>query len=173
MDYKIVIGRTAREVAIEPSETSDTEEYQVMIKGSNRGKLHIVVLRRENERIILSIDGKTYSILRVERTISGVSFLANGRRIFASIDGKEKNRNGPSLLATANELITSNFPAKIVKLVAKKGDIVREGETLVVLEAMKMEAQIKAPHDCLVEEVFVKEGDMVERGKPLVKLSFR
>ena len=45
-------------------------------------------------------------------------------------------------------------------------------DTIIVLEAMKMESQIKTPGDCTVSDVFVKEGTLVERGKVLAKLVF-
>jgi len=41
-----------------------------------------------------------------------------------------------------------------------------------ILEAMKMEAQIKVPNDCVVKEILVKEGQMVEKGKILARLGF-
>ena len=46
------------------------------------------------------------------------------------------------------------------------------GETLLVLEAMKMETNLEAPSDCTVREVFVKEGEMVARGSKLARLDF-
>ncbi len=67
----------------------------------------------------------------------------------------------------------SNFPAKIVKIMAAKGDRLNQGDTIMVVEAMKMEAQIKVPSMCVVAEIFVREGEMVERGKTLARLGPR
>jgi 3-methylcrotonyl-CoA carboxylase alpha subunit len=48
------------------------------------------------------------------------------------------------------------------------GDVVAQGDVLVVLEAMKMEHSIRAPRDGTVESVLVKDGEQVERGAVLV-----
>jgi len=172
MDYKISIGKQLKEVDIDSSSNPDSEDYVVAFTNSDRPNKRVVVLKREIDRIILSIDGKVYSIFHVEKSPSTVSFVANGKSILSKIGIPSENVPTSSLVATTNELVASNFPAKVVKLVIKKGDSLKEGETLVILEAMKMEAQIKAPRDCAVEEVYVKEGDMVERGKTMIKLKF-
>jgi biotin carboxyl carrier protein len=99
--------------------------------------------------------------------------VANGKSIEARRESDRAVIEEASRLASNKELIVSNFPARIVKLSIKPGADLRSGETLIVLEAMKMEAQIKAPRDCTVEEVYVKEGEMVERGKPMIRLKFR
>jgi biotin carboxyl carrier protein len=170
MEFKITIGEETREVELD---VGGSEEISTVLKSSDPKKHRVTILKREKNLIILSIENKVYSVVQNERTNYTVSFIANGHTIRSRIAGSEK-RGGQtsSLVATANELIASNFPAKIVKLLAKKGDALKEGDTLVVLEAMKMEAQIKAPHDCTVEEVFVKEGEMVERGKKMIRLKF-
>ena len=80
-------------------------------------------------------------------------------RVRESVESAYKD--APTFLGTIKNLIVSNFPAKVVKLEVKPGDFLRQGETLIVLEAMKMEAQIKAPKDCTVDSVFVKEGEMI------------
>lgn len=172
MDYKITISQHTKEVEIGSSGRSDSDEYLVLFKDSNR-KLTLLVLRGQDNTLIVSIDKKVYSIIQAERTASSVNFLANGRRITSTIGSFSKNQSTSSLIARASELVASNFPATVVKLLAKKGDALKEGDTLIVLEAMKMEAQIKAPKDCTVEEVLVKEGDMVGKGKTMIKLKFR
>ncbi len=173
MDYKIAIGQEVRDVEIDSSDNADVEEYVALVKGGKRGKAKITILRRDKDRVILSVEGKVYSIIQLERTQTAVSFIANGRRVTSRTGSLETEHHTSSLIATANELVASNFPAKIVKLPVKEGDTLKEGDALIVLEAMKMEAQIKAPRDCVVEEIFVKEGDMVGRGKALIRLKFR
>jgi biotin carboxyl carrier protein len=174
MDYKINIGNETKEVEIvEISASSETEEFKVSIKGPETKPSRIRILKRQTDRFIISIDERVYSIVQQDRSQSAVTFLVNGNDVRARIMTGEKERSpGSSLMATANELVVSNFPAKIVKLLVKKGDSLKEGDTLVILEAMKMEAQIKAPRDCAIEEVFVKEGEMVERGKGMIRLKF-
>ncbi len=68
------------------------------------------------------------------------------------------------------ELISSPMPGTIVSVNVKPGQSVKKSDVLVVLEAMKMENEIMAPHDAVVAAVHVNKGDSVESGTPLVSL---
>jgi acetyl/propionyl-CoA carboxylase alpha subunit len=60
------------------------------------------------------------------------------------------------------------MPGKVVKLAVAEGEQVSEGQTLVVMEAMKMEHTLRAPHGGIVGAVRVREGEQVEAGQTLV-----
>jgi biotin carboxyl carrier protein len=64
--------------------------------------------------------------------------------------------------AEGKQTVTSAMPGKVVKVLVKAGDLVREGQGLVVVEAMKMENEMKSPKDGKVVEVLVREGQAVE-----------
>jgi biotin carboxyl carrier protein len=66
------------------------------------------------------------------------------------------------------QLITAPMPGKVVKLLAKVGDEVQAGQGLVVVEAMKMENELKAPRAGKVTEIHVQEGQAVENNAKLV-----
>jgi biotin carboxyl carrier protein len=70
--------------------------------------------------------------------------------------------------AEGKQTITAPMPGKIVKVFVKPGDEVAEGQGVVVVEAMKMENELKAPKAGKVTEVFAKEGTAVEHGAKLV-----
>jgi len=172
MAFRIIIDEETKEIELDlKSEIED--EYSAVVKNGGTEKIRIAVLRREKDRIIVSISKKVYSVLQLARTRSSVTFVANGKSIEARRESDRPETEDASLLATSKELIVSNFPAKIVKVGIKPGDDLNHGDVLIVLEAMKMEAQIKAPRDCTVVDVFVKEGEMIERGKPMIRLKFR
>ena len=63
------------------------------------------------------------------------------------------------------------MPGNILDTRVKPGDSVKAGDTLVVLEAMKMENEIVAPQDGTVATVDVKRGDVVNSGDMLVTLN--
>ena len=81
------------------------------------------------------------------------------------------------LLAHAGEAaaeggrLTAPMPGKVVSFAVKAGDQVRRGETLAVMEAMKMEHTIAAPADGVVLELLYAAGDQVAEGSELLKLS--
>lgn len=76
---------------------------------------------------------------------------------------EQARSQGPRLLA-------SPMPATIIKVMAEPGAAFKRGDTLVVVEAMKMELPITAEHDGIVKTVLCHEGDLVQAGQTLVEL---
>jgi len=68
-------------------------------------------------------------------------------------------------------VIRAMMPGRIVRVMVRKGEPVRKGSVLLVLEAMKMENEIQAPGDGTVDQVFVEDGQTVERGAELVHVT--
>jgi biotin carboxyl carrier protein len=66
--------------------------------------------------------------------------------------------------------IDSPMPGKVIKILKKEGDEVKEGEGVIVVEAMKMENELRAPKAGKVKEIKVKEGDAVEAGARLAQI---
>jgi len=171
MRYEITIGNNSREVILEALKSATGETYELK---SGLATNKIEILKREKNVIYISIGRKAYSVFQVKRSPSSVVFILNGRSVKAEIRSRLENKSSliSSSAASASETVTSNFPAKIVKVNGKVGDYMKRGETIMILEAMKMEAQIKVPNDCVVKEILVKEGQMVEKGKILARLGF-
>lgn len=68
------------------------------------------------------------------------------------------------------ELIACPMPGTIVSVNVQPGQSVKKSDVLVILEAMKMENEIMAPHDAVVAAIHVNKGDSVNSGSPLVSL---
>ena len=73
----------------------------------------------------------------------------------------EKSESGEGSLITP-------MPCKISQVNVKAGDIVKKGQTLIILEAMKMEHVMKSPKDGIVASVNYDVGDLVAEGKRLI-----
>ena len=71
----------------------------------------------------------------------------------------------------AGEPVKSPMPGNIIRVEVKEGDQIKAGQLLVVLEAMKMENEILAPHDGTVAQVIVSKGSTVETDSPLIVLA--
>ena len=67
--------------------------------------------------------------------------------------------------------IPAHITGTVWKIEVKPGDDVDEGDTVVILESMKMEMPVESPSAGTVSIVLVKEGDSVEEGAPLVELT--
>ena len=67
--------------------------------------------------------------------------------------------------------IKSPLPGVILDIKVKEGDAVKRGQTLLILEAMKMENEIAAPKDGTVVQIATSKGAVVETGTPLIVLA--
>jgi biotin carboxyl carrier protein len=69
-----------------------------------------------------------------------------------------------------NEKVTAYMPGRVVAILAREGEAVTAGQGIVVLEAMKMQNEIRAEHDGTLAKVHVQAGQAVEGGDPLFEL---
>lgn len=70
----------------------------------------------------------------------------------------------------ATEAILANMPGLVVKAEVTKGQEVKEGDGLFIIDAMKMENEIRSPCNGVVEEVSVEEGEEIEKGQLLCRI---
>lgn len=71
----------------------------------------------------------------------------------------------PKKAAGKGEPVICGTAGKVFKVVAKEGDAVKSGDTIIILEAMKMEIPVVAPKDGTVSSIVVKEGDNTTSGQ--------
>ncbi|MBT5835625.1 MAG: ATP-grasp domain-containing protein [Hellea sp.] len=81
-----------------------------------------------------------------------------------------KERYQPNSLNNASNAIIAPMPGKIIDMFANEGNKIKEGEPLLVMEAMKMEMTLYAPKDGVIDEIKVQKGALVSDGDILVKL---
>jgi pyruvate carboxylase len=85
--------------------------------------------------------------------------------------GNSKEDSSTKMADPENKLeIGASIPGTIIKVLVKEGDNVKEGESLLVIEAMKMETNIVASTTGIVESVLIQEGQQVKTGELLMKL---
>jgi len=70
--------------------------------------------------------------------------------------------------AVGKAMVTCPMPGKVVKLLVEEGEEVREDQGVIVVEAMKMENELKSAVAGKVKEIFVREGEVVESGAKLL-----
>jgi biotin carboxyl carrier protein len=176
--YEIVIEGITKKVELvrlTSQSGSLIDQYECQIVGDQGTKpRNITIQKRDRNQLVISSDDKVYFVRQMKRTSSDIDFILNGRRVYAHFPNQAgvEDTSVKSDVASLNELVSSNFPAKVVSIKVSKSEKLKEGETILILEAMKMEAQIKAPRDCEVIEIYVQEGEIVPRGAKLVRLKF-
>lgn len=74
----------------------------------------------------------------------------------------------PAGVTAAGESVTAPMPGNILKVTVAEGQAVKEGDLLVILEAMKMENEIFAPCAGTIKQVLVQRGATVDTGAPMV-----
>jgi len=146
--------------------TSDEKGYLVTL--ANRST-RVEILRADAERgqLEISIDG--------ERVIAYVS--SHNARRWVTVHGRTfvlnkqsgTRKTGSGHPHTAGEL-TAPMPGQVRALNVAEGDTVTKGQTLLVLEAMKMEIRIQSPMDGRVNKLPVTQGQTVEREQLLVEI---
>ncbi len=115
----------------------------------------------------------------VDDTTYDVDLVEIGRRPAPSTVQRPTTRSAPAappkaLVRPADEApgaVAAPLPGLILRLNTKVGDIVEPGQPLLVMEAMKMENVVTAPHHGTVRKVFVAEGASVGEGDPLVEIA--
>jgi biotin carboxyl carrier protein len=110
------------------------------------------------------------------------AFLArDGERTFVSLDGRQyvisepradagRPGGGEDQAAGGSLRIKAPMPGKVTKVAVAEGQEVRKNQTLVIVEAMKMENEIKTSIDGVVARIHVAAGDLVDAERPLVEI---
>ena len=150
-----------------------------------------IELREVNENLYdVVIDGETVRVDAVKSGPTVYSVIEAGKQFEAMVD--ERGKHGfdvtvrgrlfhlaaederTKLLAAAAgvaasgpQTVAAEMAGKVLKLDAAVGDTVSEGQGIVIVEAMKMENEIRSPIDGVVTEIGVSEGDTVEAGATL------
>jgi propionyl-CoA carboxylase alpha chain len=116
-----------------------------------------------------------------------ISLTIDGRRISSSViaDGNRWLVHGPAGQVEFTELprfplaaregvsggLTAPMPGNVLACYVKQGDLVEQGQLLLILEAMKMEHRITAPDAGVISEIRIQQGDQVSNGELLIVLS--
>jgi len=96
--------------------------------------------------------------------------IAQRRYVIELNDPRQWRRTGSSIDADGPQEIVAPMPGKIVKVLVVEGQQVSRDQGLLVMEAMKMQNEMRAPRDGRIERIYGKEGTGVESGARLLRL---
>ncbi len=96
------------------------------------------------------------------------AMLYDGAYEFALVDPRRALLAGSGAAGAGGGVLSSPMPGKVVKLLVQVGDTVQEGQTLLVMEAMKMQNELKTSTTGTVTIVHIQEGATVETGAALI-----
>ena len=147
--------------------TLDGAAYKVIVDGNSilvNGQPFVVGV--EDDRIL--VDGTPYDV-----TIAESQVVVGGIAHALVVTGLDEERAGPKAAARAVASagsVTAIMPGKIIRVLVAEGDQVAEGDVICILEAMKMENELKAPKDGTVKALHIQSGQDVEMGAVLAEI---
>ena len=115
------------------------------------GRAFAVLIARDKNRRIVHVGGRTHIVREPDETGSGG--MDNAAR---AADGGLK--------------IRPPMPGKVIKVQVTVGESVRKNQTLVIVEAMKMENEIRSAIEGVVKKIHVAAGDLVDPERPMIEL---
>lgn len=159
---------------------------------SHNAQTHAVEIQRAGDEFQVQINGQRERAQIISFDPPRVTFLLDGKVITArvAIDGKKRwvHFDGETLVleradalaqrgrahgareGTGSGIVVAPMPGQVRAVLVNEGDVVTEGQPLVLLEAMKMEVKVVAPHDGIVGKISVTEGQSVEREQILAEV---
>jgi biotin carboxyl carrier protein len=161
--------------------------FEVHLDSVTGKSRYVVDLEKDGSSYKVSLDGQSVDADVILAAPNAVSVILNGAafeiHIAPSLDGTYKLQTGPhefqadvrdprswrgakqgGLEAEGRQQIIAPMPGKIVRLLVNVGDTVEAGQGLVVIEAMKMQNEIRSPKKGKVERLETKEGQLVNAG---------
>ena len=171
MNVDVMVNGRPWKVALEPGEHAGT--FTVTIKGKSR----VVDASWVDADTLSLIDGGAAREIRLHpRDDNGAVGVEFGGKLYETVASKQKREIGAlgatGALGASGALgaasIKSPMPGRVVRVLVTAGDHVTAKQPVVVVEAMKMENELRTPRDGVVTEVRVSAGVTVESGAVLV-----
>ncbi|UCC40511.1 MAG: hypothetical protein JSV96_03430 [Candidatus Aminicenantes bacterium] len=119
------------------------------------GRSYQVYFARDKEKQYLSLEGQQFIVQEPSESIEGH-------------EGRETKPKDEEKL-----VISAPMPGKVIKINVTEKEEVRKNQTLAIVEAMKMENELKSSIDGSVKKIFVSTGELVDSEKPLIELELK
>lgn len=143
----------------------DGTEFTADFSEISKHKLHIIHQHKTYSTEIVSIN---HSEKIVEVNVNGRNYSV---QLKDQYDALLKQLGMDNLLSAKLNDVKAPMPGLVLRILVEKGQEVKKGEGLIILEAMKMENSIKAPADVIIKEIKVTAGDKVEKNQILIQFN--
>ena len=160
--YKSSIGNRIFTVSGKDNDMVDGKKLDLDILEYRDGKFHIIHENKSYNAEILSIDRETKSCL----------IRIGNKKIYVSIKDKydellQSMGIDQNIAGKIND-IKAPMPGMVLQVMVENGQLIKKGDAIVVLEAMKMENILKSPSDGTIKKILVVKGDKVEKNQVLI-----
>lgn len=163
---KIKIGNRITDIALKSK-----EENEAIITLDGRD-IPINMLKTENGVYSILVDDKSYQAHLVydEQTLRYDIQIREHHFIVEIHDEKQAAKRKRKELGQPKDAISSPMPGKVVDVLVKEGQEVKAGDTVIVIEAMKMQSNYKVEADAVVKQIHVKAGESIQANQKLISL---
>ncbi|WP_158752395.1 biotin/lipoyl-containing protein [Acidobacterium sp. S8] len=164
MMIQLEVDGKLRRIAL--TRTESTNAYQVSV--DDGPEILIDAEQLQPGVLSMQIGGKTYRCV-LEGSPEGTAVHLQGRRVQYRVDDPRslKSRRQRQGGADGPKKVTAPMPGRVVRVLAKVGDMVEAHQGIVVIEAMKMQNELKSPKAGKVVQVRVEQGGTVSAGEVL------
>lgn len=150
----------------------EMDEFTINVEVQNSNIMEFTHEGKKTKLFVRNLAGKDFysfdgvSWKKLARLGVNETLVSNSEiyRVYRGYKPSGLNKGGAGVLLT-------QMPGKVVKLFKKAGDSVSKGETVLILEAMKMENEIKSGVDGVIKSINVKEGQALEAGFLMVEIA--
>ena len=119
----------------------------------------------------LVIEGRSYDVRRDRSGDTHNVYLGGAKYEVVLRDARSlRNRRRPLGADSGPLQLKASMPGKVVRIVAREGEMVHAGQGLIVVEAMKMQNELRSPKDGVLKKLIVREGANVNAGEVLAVL---
>ena len=164
MHYIASIGNEEHRIDIEKK---DGNLFAIIVGGK---KYDVDVVHSEHSLYSLILNGKSYEV-DIDAKDGICNILIKGEYYVVNVINEKKKGlwiKSREHTVEGKQSITTEMPGKVVKILAQKGHEVKLNQGLIVVEAMKMENELKSPKNGKVIEINIREGEIVESGTILM-----
>ncbi|MFN4082051.1 MAG: biotin/lipoyl-containing protein [Bacteroidia bacterium] len=134
----------------------------------------VAKIDKDKYHVILNNASYTIELLEKDDTGKNLKIMVNGKKQIVGIKDKYdellKQLGMDKMMGKKSNTIKSPMPGLVLRVLVSEGDLVKKGDALLVLEAMKMENIIKADADAIVKKVNVNVKQPVEKNAVLIEL---
>lgn len=165
MIYHVTIGATTRVVELAPDGvTVDGDRVDVDFARIEGGPVRSLV-----------VDGRSHRLSAARPAAERWDLHLRGRRMTASVVDERtraiREMTGAGAAPSGPRPIVAPMPGMVVRIDVSEGDVIRAGQGVVIVEAMKMENELTSSADAIVTRILVAEGEAVDKDQTLVDLA--
>jgi biotin carboxyl carrier protein len=164
MEFEFLINKVRHKISLEKKEDlyllrhqDQSFEADIRLISPNvfslllGGRSYLVYIARDKNKKYISLSGEIFVVQKPGEEI---------KRFDRAEDRVQKEK----------PVVTAPMPGKVIKVCVAENEAVRKNQTLAIVEAMKMENELKSPIEGVVKKIFVRAGDLVDSEKPLLEL---